>query len=138
MKTNELARDYLARAKSRLNSAKGAMDREEYPDAVRYSQECVELSLKASLRYVGIEYPREHDVSDVLIEVAENFPKWFRDRLEALAQVSRRLTVLRGPSTYGEEERGIPPSKLFGVKEASAALTDAKNVFSSCTKLIQK
>lgn len=128
----------MARAKSRLASAKGAMDRKEYPDVVRYSQECVELSLKASLRFIRIEYPREHDVSDVLIEVADNFPKWFRDRVEGMAEISRNLAVLRGPSTYGEEERGVPPSKLFGVREASAALTDAKQVFDLCSKLLMK
>ena len=138
MKTNELARDYMARAKSRLNSARAALDRKEYPDVVRYSQECVELSLKASLRFVGVEYPREHDVSDVLTEVAGRFPKWFRERVEELAGISRNLAVLRGPSTYGEEERGVPPSKLFGVREASAALTDAKNVFGLCSKLLVK
>jgi HEPN domain-containing protein len=128
----------MARAKSRLKSAEGAIDRKEYPDVVRYSQECVELSLKASLRSAGIEYPHEHDVSDVLLEVEERFPTWFRDRIEELARISRTLTLLRGPSTYGEEERGVPPSKLFGLKEASAALADAKQVHDSCSKLLPK
>lgn len=132
----ELAKDHLARAKSRLTSAQAAMDREEYPDVVRYSQECVEFSLKASLRFRGIEYPHEHDVSDILIEVAENFPKWFREHVEKLARISRNLAVQRGPSTYGEEERGIPPSKLFGEKEASASLADAKTAYDLCSRLL--
>jgi HEPN domain-containing protein len=33
-----------------------------YPYTVRLSQECVELSLKAVLKAVGIEYPKIHDV----------------------------------------------------------------------------
>jgi len=135
---SELARDYLARAKSRLTSAQAAMGRGEFPDTVRYSQECVEFSLKASLRFVGVEYPREHDVSDVLIEVRETFPEWFRDHIEEIASASRKLAVLRGPSTYGEEERGIPPSKLFGEKESSAAFADATRVYNLCTKLQKK
>jgi HEPN domain-containing protein len=114
------------------------MGRGEFPDTVRYSQECVELSLKSSLRFLGVEYPREHDVSDVLVEVADSFPKWLRDHVEEIASVSRKLAVLRGPSTYGEEERGIPPSKLFGEKEASAALADAKKVYGVCGKLQRK
>ena len=138
MKADELSRDYLARAKSRLASALGAMERKEYPDVVRYSQECVELSLKASLRFVGIEYPREHDVSDVLIEVAGRYPKWIQGHIEDLARISRNLALLRGHSTYGEENRGVPPSKLFGTKEATAALTDAKSVFRTCSKLLAK
>jgi HEPN domain-containing protein len=135
---SELARDYLARAKSRLTSAQAAIDRGEFPDVVCYSQECVEFSLKASLRFIGVEYPREHEVSDVLIEVRETFPEWFRDHIEEIASASRKLAVLRGPSTYGEEERGIPPSKLFGEKESSAALADATRVYSLCTKLQKK
>lgn len=135
---DELARDYLSRAKSRLTSAEAAMSRREFPDAVRHSQECVELSLKASLRFFGIEYPREHDVSDVLIEVADSLPKWFRDHLEEVAGISRKLALLRGPSTYGEEERGIPPSKLFGEREASAAIVDARKVYDLCSKLLTR
>ncbi len=135
---SELARDYLARAKSRLTSAEAAVDRKEHPDVVRYSQECVELSLKASLRFVGIEYPREHDISDILIEVEGVYPKWFRESIEELASISRRLALQRGPSTYGEEERGIPPSKLFGEKEASAALADAKRVYGLCSRLLKR
>lgn len=138
MKMNELARDYLARAKSRLTSAEAAMDRGEFPDAVRHSQECAEFSLKASLRFVGVEYPKEHDVSDILVEVRSAFPEWFGGHIEEIAGISRKLAVLRGPSTYGEEERGIPPSKLFGEKESSAALADAKKVYSLCTKLLRK
>jgi HEPN domain-containing protein len=138
LKMSELARDYLVRAKSRLTSAEGAMERGEFPDTVRYSQECVEFSLKSSLRFLAVEYPREHDVSDVLVEVGDSFPEWFHGHVEEIANVSRKLAVLRGPSTYGEEERGIPPSKLFGEKEASAALADAKKVHSLCSKLLRK
>ncbi len=133
---NELARDYLARARSRLRSAEGATGRKEHPDVVRYSQECVEFCLKAALRFAGVDYPREHDVGDVLTDVEERFPKWFRAHIEELAKVSRNLALLRGPSTYGEEERGVPPSKLFGQKEASAALTDARSVYGHCSRLV--
>ncbi len=103
---------------------------------VRYSQECVEFCLKASLRLVGIDYPREHDVGDILVEATERFPKWFRAHIEELARVSRNLALLRGPSTYGEEEREVPPSKLFGQKEASAALNDARSVYQHCSRLV--
>jgi HEPN domain-containing protein len=43
---------------------------------VRLSQECVELSLKAVLKAVGIEYPKIHDVSDILIDFVDRFPEW--------------------------------------------------------------
>ncbi len=135
---SQLARDYVARAKSRLASAEAAIRRKEYPDVVRYAQECVELSLKACLRFIAIEYPREHDVSDVLLEVKDHFPNWFQDRVEELAKISRRLALQRGPSTYGEEERGIPPSKLFGEKDATVALADAREVYRLGSRLLGK
>ena len=60
-----LAKDYLRRARARLIAAEDATKRGDYPETVRYSQECVELSLKACLRMAGIEYPKVHDVGDV-------------------------------------------------------------------------
>jgi len=67
------ARDYLARAKERIMDASSALSRKSYPEVIRYSQEATELSLKASLRFVGVEYPKVHDVGDVLTERRE---KW--------------------------------------------------------------
>ena len=51
----KLARSYLRQAKSRLKDAGEALIDENFPYALRLSQECVELSLKSSLRLVGIE-----------------------------------------------------------------------------------
>lgn len=133
-----LAADYLRRAESRLKSGEAALERKEYPDVVRYSQECVELSLKGCLRAVGVEYPREHDVSDVLLDAVNLFPDWFRKDMEEMARISRKLALARGPSTYGEEERGIPPSELFGKGDAEEALNDASFVFERCRELIKQ
>jgi HEPN domain-containing protein len=38
----------------------------------------VELSLKAALKIVAVEYPKKHDVSDVLIQVRNRFPEPIR------------------------------------------------------------
>lgn len=62
-----MAKAYLRQAESRLEDAEDAFDDRNYPYCLRLSQECVELSLKASLRLVGIEYPKIHDVSEVLL-----------------------------------------------------------------------
>lgn len=63
-----IAKSYLRRAEAKLKDVKDALSEENYPYALRLSQECVELSLKASLRALGIEYPKVNDVSDILIE----------------------------------------------------------------------
>jgi len=72
-----IARSYLRQAEARLEDARDALSEGNYPYAVRLSQECVELSLKAALKAVGIDYPKVHDVSDVLEVVSERFPEWF-------------------------------------------------------------
>ncbi|MFQ6085262.1 MAG: hypothetical protein ACE5OY_03230 [Candidatus Bathyarchaeia archaeon] len=56
-----------------------------------------------------MEYPREHDVSGVLGEVGDRFPKWIRDRMPRIASSSTRLAHMRGPFVYGDEESPSPP-----------------------------
>lgn len=97
MRTDELALDYIERAEMTLEEARSAMDNEIYSLAIRRSQETVELSLKAALRYLAIEYPRDHDVSDVLFVVKETrkLPNWFEEKIEFMASASRDLARKR-------------------------------------------
>jgi len=95
LRMDDLARDYLRRAEARLASARYALNQGYYPEVVRYSQECVELSLKACLRLVGVEYPKVHDVGDVLRAESMRFPSWFREEVDRLAEISRDLAEKR-------------------------------------------
>jgi len=70
----KIAKSYLRQTEARLEDARDALSKGNYPYAVRLSQECVELSLKAALKAVGIDYPKVHDVSDVLEVAARDFP----------------------------------------------------------------
>ena len=132
-----MARDYMARATARLRAARGAFGRGDHPDVVRYSQECTEFSLKACLRLVGVEYPREHEVSDILTASSNRFPEWFRKRIRQFAEISLTLAEARGPSVYGDEARGIPASKMFGRDEAEKAVADAAEVHNISEELLQ-
>ena len=58
MDSYELARSNLRQAEDRFTTARIALERGNYPYAVRQARECVELSLKACLRLVGIEPPK--------------------------------------------------------------------------------
>ncbi len=71
MRTDELALDYIDRAGLTLEEARSAFEKEVYSLAIRRAQETCELSLKGALRYLAIEYPRDHDVSDVLLRLKE-------------------------------------------------------------------
>ena len=63
-----MVKDYLYKAKRCLKEADLALQDRDVPGIIRRSQEALELAVKALLRALGIEYPRVHDISDVLLE----------------------------------------------------------------------
>ncbi|MBC7092218.1 MAG: HEPN domain-containing protein [Nitrososphaeria archaeon] len=136
MKLARLAEDYFRRASVRVKSAELAYSEKSYPDVVRYSQECVELSLKAALRAVGVEYPKEHDVGRILKAVKERFPEWFRKEIEKVSEISRDLVDKRSPSLYGIETLGKTAEDIFDKEDAEKALSDAKYVLSLVNRLL--
>ncbi|MEM2876342.1 MAG: HEPN domain-containing protein [Candidatus Bathyarchaeia archaeon] len=103
MQLLKVAKSYLRQAGARLKDAEDAFPEANYPYAVRLSQEYVELSLKAALKAVGIDYPKIHDVSDVLTEVKERFPEWFRVELSFMRESSKILVKKGEISLYGGE-----------------------------------
>ncbi|MDW8073912.1 MAG: HEPN domain-containing protein [Nitrososphaerota archaeon] len=135
---DRLAADYLRRARSRLTDAESALKRGDYPEVVRYSQEAVEMSLKACLRLVGVEYPKEHHVGDVLKLQAERFPEWFRALVTDFDRISAELALKRAPSMYGIEASGKSPSDLFDKAEAETSLNSAKLVYENSLKLFRE
>ncbi|VVB91661.1 HEPN domain protein [uncultured archaeon] len=131
MRTDELALDYIERAGLTLEEAKSAFEKEAYSLAIRRAQETCELSLKGALRYLAIEYPRDHDVSDVLIKVKEirQVPEWFHKKIEFMARVSSDLASKRGPAFYRIERSVTPASTIFGRDEGLRARRGAEDVF---------
>lgn len=134
-----MALDYINRAHKTLREAREAFNTEDHPLTLRRAQETVELSLKAALRFLAIEYPREHDVRDVLLEVAKSreLPGWFMDDVEFMAAVSSDLASKRGLAFYGDEQTLRPPSSLFTRTDAQKALKDAERVHENCKRLLE-
>lgn len=114
----ELAESYLEDAEYSLEEAKEAYKRELYHRVVRRCQECVELSLKATLRLLGIEYPKTHEVSGALIKIAGKLPNWFRRELDEVINISTALAIQRAPSFYGDELRKLPPKRIYRREDA--------------------
>ncbi|MFQ6077148.1 MAG: HEPN domain-containing protein [Candidatus Bathyarchaeia archaeon] len=114
MKNVSMAESYLRRAQRRLRDAERALNENFVPDAVRYSQECVEIAVKAVLRLLGLEYPKTHDLSVELQMHSKNLPGWFRRQAPEIAELMRSLAKSRGLSLYGDEERGSR-LKIFSV-----------------------
>ena len=88
MQNRDLAADYVRRAEVRLKALDVLIEGESWADVVRESQEIVELALKGLLRSCGIDPPRIHDVSDVLVAERERLPEAVREGLEELTGIS--------------------------------------------------
>jgi HEPN domain-containing protein len=98
----ELAKSNLRQAEERIRHAKEAVEEGNYPFVVRQCQEAVELALKASLRLAGIEPPKWHDVGPILKRERDKFPKWFQEKIDELASMSRSLRKERELAMYGD------------------------------------
>lgn len=138
MRLLKVAKSYLRQAQARLEDAFEALADGNYPYAVRLSQECVELSLKAVLKAVGVDYPKVHDVSDVLVEVKERFPEWFRAELEFLRRSSKVLAKKREISLYGGEEAFLTPEEVISKGDAEDAVKRATKTYELCDKLVKE
>ena len=67
MRNANLAADFVRRAGIRVRAVEVLYAAASWADVVRESQEIVELALKGLLLAAGIEPPRIHDVSDILL-----------------------------------------------------------------------
>lgn len=137
MNTKILAEDYIRRAKRYLREAENAFSEGDFASTIRRSQECIELSVKSVLRAVGIEFPREHDVSDVLLELNVDMPDWFKEKVPEIARIMSEITPKRGVSMYGLERELRPASDIFSEEDASAELENANEVHSDCDRFVR-
>ena len=68
MNNATLAQSYLIKAQKRLKILDVLLEEAAYSDVMREAQEIVELAMKGMLRQAGIEPPKWHDVSSLIIE----------------------------------------------------------------------
>lgn len=113
MNLREGARSLLHRSETRLDAARRTLARGELPEVVRFSQEATEYALKAALRMVGVEYPKRHDPSEIVLAHSERFPEWFRVDVGRFAELCRELSQNRQLAVYGDERRGRTAEALF-------------------------
>ena len=132
-----MAKSYLKQAEERLMHVNEALGH-NHAFVIRQSQEAVELSLKASLRVIGVEPPKFHDVGPILRRNSSAFPGWFKEEIDRMAYVSRVLRREREPSMYGDEELALSPDELYSYEDAKKAFEDAFFVFKNCKRLMDE
>jgi len=124
VRNRDLAKDYVRRAAVRLGSIDVLFDAASWADVVRESQEVVELALKGFLRAQGVEAPRVHDVSEVLLAERERLPAAVRGEVERLARISKDLRRDRELAFYGTED--LTPSDFYTREDAERAREGAR------------
>jgi len=95
----------------------------------------VEQSSKSVLIALGIEYPREHDVSIAFKQISKkkNIPKWFLSMIDELANNISELAEIRGLAGYGYE-KGI--NSEYFKDYAPRAYEKAKKHYEACARLL--
>ena len=131
MRNKELALDYVKRANVRLRALDVLYDGESWADVLCESQEVVELVLKGLLRASGIEPPRIHDVSALLLAEAERLPAELQAKLPRLAAISRDLRRDRELAFYGAED--LTPGSFYARDDADRARASAAEAVAAVT-----
>lgn len=126
MRNRDLARDYVRRARVRLNALDVLFEAGSWADVVRESQEIIELTLKGLLRCRGIEPPRIHDVSAILLAERDRLPTELDCDVDWLADTSRELRRDRELAFYGAED--LTPTDFYTRTDARAARKSARRV----------
>ena len=135
MNNATLARSYLIKSQKRLKILDVLLTESAYSDVIREAQEIVELALKGMLRQAGIEPPKWHDVSSLIIEYRVRFPESVDRDAERLAEISSYLRKEREFSFYGDID--FIPTEKYSREDAHKAITDAKLVVKRAEQVIQ-
>ncbi len=132
---------WIEKADNQLQTAKGHLSSYgHHPDAIQASQECVELSIKAILTLLGIEYPPRHawgkkDFEGIAKQIQERnlLDKFSAQGLGYSVRLPRLLFLgafwgqFYLPAKYGfETEYLAAPQDLFERDEAELALRHAE------------
>ena len=134
MRNRSLAADYVRRAQARLGAIDVLFDAESWADVVRESQEAVELALKGLLRACGIDAPRIHDVSDVLLAERGRLPETLRKDVDRLARISKQLRRDRELAFDGTED--LTPSDFYAREDAEEARGGARQTVALVRPLV--
>jgi len=99
----ERADRLLREARQIAGEMKRALDAEAWNLATRRAQEALELTIKALLNEMGVDYPKTHDPAPVFAQaVRTRGIEVDADVLASLTILSRELANIRSPAFYQE------------------------------------
>ncbi|MCX6089059.1 MAG: HEPN domain-containing protein, partial [Candidatus Atribacteria bacterium] len=109
--------------------------KEDYSDVIREAQEIVELCVKAMLRYKGIDAPKWHDVSHLLLEYQDLFPDEIAQHFKRVERISGYLRKEREFSFCGDVD--FIPTEKYSREDAQQAFQDAQFVISVASSIVK-
>lgn len=121
MTNQTLARDYFKKARIRLKALYVLRDEGGHSDVVRESQELV---LKGTLRQVGVDPPKWHDMAPVLREQQHRLPPGVCVHLERICRFSTYLRKEREISFYGDED--FLPTENYTAADAQRCIAEVE------------
>jgi HEPN domain-containing protein len=136
MTSKDLAQSYFRKSIDRLDILDLLLKKGAHSDVVREAQEIVELCLKGMLRYVGIEPPKYHDVSPLIIEHQERFKDISSEEIMGLAKISKELRKERELAFYGDID--FIPTEEYTLENAREAIEGANFVVNIAKRMMQK
>jgi HEPN domain-containing protein len=133
--TKTLAGSYLEKATKRLRVLEVLLEEEAFSDVVREAQELVELALKGTLRYVGVDPPKWHDVGPIISEHRNLLPETIQGAIARLQAISKRLRREREFAFYGDID--FIPTEEYTRQDALQAIEDASFVLENANLVIR-
>ena len=103
MRNGERADRLLTEARQIASEMARALAGEAWNLATRRAQEVLELTIKALLNEMGVDYPKTHDPAPVFVAaVRSRHVDVDAGVLDSLAALSLELAQMRGPAFYQE------------------------------------
>jgi HEPN domain-containing protein len=136
MKNFKITKKALNRARRWYQGAIRAFEDERWDDVIYSYEMAVEQALKGILILYGIEYPKKHDISNLLLILEEmEVPDFFSKKIDNYAQILNILVKKCGPAAYGYVE-GI---KKEDFKEDAINLRpNVEEILENCERLFDQ
>ncbi|TXT59213.1 MAG: HEPN domain protein [Promethearchaeota archaeon] len=136
MKNFETTKKALNRARRWYQGAIRAFEDERWDDVVYSYEMAVEQALKGILILYGIEYPKKHDISGLLLILEEmDVPDFFSKKIDKYAQILNILVKKRGPAAYGYVE-GIKKEEFK--EDAINLRSNVEEILDNCERLFDQ
>lgn len=137
-KAENLAQGFLDRAYNKLDESRRQLEAWHYAESVSASQECIELSMKASFLLLEGGYRKTHEFSQeqfeqILTRVPQDLQYHDFARLYLL---HRFWAGFYTAAKYGYEKLGIPAKDLFEKDEAALATRHAEKWYYAAKSVV--